>query len=305
MLILLQIAVIILVTRIVGHFLMKIGQPLVIGEIIGGIILGPSVLGKLAPAVEISLFPQSSLGNLQILGQLGLTLFMFVVGAEIDLTMFRKQTFAVIVISQSSIIAPFLVGLAGGSLLYGLLAPRGISFLSWELFIGIAVSITAFPVLVRILQERGMSRSRVGVLAITCAAADDVISWCLLAVVVAIVKAQSAWSSVYTIVLGSGFVLTMLVVVRPLLKKWLSVSRDKGVSEKNKLVILLLLLLFSASSAELIGIHSLFGAFLAGIIVPADQNLKESLVNRIEYISVILCCHYFLHFQVCGHRSGW
>src|SRR5580700_2304381 len=162
LLILVQIAVILVVTRVVGYFLGKIGQPPVIGEIIGGTILG----------------------------HVGLVLFMFVVGTEIDLSVDRKRARAVIVICQSSIVVPFLLGLAGGYWLYRELAPPGVSFLSWELFIGISVSITAFPVLARILRERGLSGSKAGILALTCAALDDVLSWCMLAVVVAIVKAQ-------------------------------------------------------------------------------------------------------------------
>jgi Kef-type K+ transport system membrane component KefB len=304
LLLLVQIAAIIVVARVVGYFLVKIGQPSVVGEIIGGIILGPSLLGKLFPAVEAKLFPEDSLFTLQMLGQVGLILFMFMVGAEMDLAAIRKQARAVIVIGQSSIIVPFLLGLAGGYWLYKELAPPGISFLSWELFIGISVSITAFPVLARIIQERGLSGSRAGTLALTCAAVDDVVSWCLLAVVVAIVKAQSGWNSIYTIALSLGFVLLMLLGARPLLERLLPAAGVQGVAKKNTMGILFILVLFSASVTELIGIHALFGAFLAGVIVPPNQTFRKSLVDKIEHVSVILLLPLFFAFSGLRTQIG-
>jgi Kef-type K+ transport system membrane component KefB len=304
LLLLVQIAAIIVVARVVGYFLVKIGQPSVVGEIIGGIILGPSLLGKLFPAVEAKLFPEDSLFTLQMLGQVGLILFMFMVGAEMDLAAIRKQARAVIVIGQSSIIVPFLLGLAVGYWLYKELAPPGISFLSWELFIGISVSITAFPVLARIIQERGLSGSRAGTLALTCAAVDDVVSWCLLAVVVAIVKAQSGWNSIYTIALSLGFVLLMLLGARPLLERLLPAAGVQGVAKKNTMGILFILVLFSASVTELIGIHALFGAFLAGVIVPPNQTFRKSLVDKIEHVSVILLLPLFFAFSGLRTQIG-
>jgi Kef-type K+ transport system membrane component KefB len=276
LLILVQIAVILVVTRVVGYFLGKIGQPPVIGEIIGGTILG----------------------------HVGLVLFMFVVGTEIDLSVVRKRARAVIVICQSSIVVPFLLGLAGGYWLYRELAPPGVSFLSWELFIGISVSITAFPVLARILRERGLSGSKAGILALTCAALDDVLSWCMLAVVVAIVKAQSACGSIYTIAFAIVFVSLMLIVVRPLLRKWLAAEGEQGEVKRGTMVILFLLLLVSSSLAELIGIHALFGAFLAGVVVPQNQNFRKSIVDKVEHVSVILLMPLFFAFSGLRTQIG-
>jgi Kef-type K+ transport system membrane component KefB len=300
-LILVQIVVILAVTRTVGFFLTRIGQPSVVGEIIGGIILGPSLLGRIFPAAEAKLFPPDSLFNLQMLGQVGLILFMFVVGMEIDLPTLRKQTRAAIIIGHASIIFPFLLGLAGGYWLYPALAPPGISLLSWELFIGISVSITAFPVLARILQERGLTRDRTGVLAITCAAMVDVVSWCILAAVVAIVKAQSAWNTIFTMIFAAGFVLIMLLGVRPLLGRLLADEGRRGAVGKSPMVILFGLLLISATIAQLIGIHALFGAFLAGVVVPSNQHLRKSLVERTEYVSLILLLPLF--FAYSGLRT--
>jgi Kef-type K+ transport system membrane component KefB len=293
--ILIQTVTILIATRIVGYAMARIGQPSVIGEIIAGIILGPSLLGQLFPAAEAFLFPKESMFNLQMLGQLGLILFMFVIGTELDLSLIRRQARAAIIISHSSIIVPFTIGLAIAYFLYPRFAPQDISFLSFALFMGISVSITAFPVLARILQERRLTGTPIGTMAITCAATDDVTAWCLLAIVVAIVKTRSTGNAVYTIALAAGFVLLMLLAVRPLLKRLL---RDNGgAMSRNSMAVLFVLLLFSACVAEYIGIHALFGAFLAGVVVPHNIDLKKSIVDKIEYVSVILLLPLFFAFS--------
>ena len=300
----LQIAVILVFTKFLGYFLAKVGQPSVIGEIIGGIVLGPSVLGYFFPSAEEFLFPQNSMFNLQILGQIGLILFMFVIGTELDLSIVRKQARAAIIISHSSIIVPFTLGLGAAYFLYGRFASPAISFLSFALFIGIAVSITAFPVLARIIQERGLTGSRVGAMAITCAATDDITAWCLLAIVVAVVKTGSLGNSVYTIVLALGYVLLMMLVIRPLLKKLLTPSGGSDAISKNMMALMFVLLLCSAYVAESIGIHALFGAFLAGVIMPANVNFRRNVVDKIEYVSVILLLPLFFVFSGLRTRIG-
>lgn len=188
---LLQIIAIIFTARAFGFLFRKIGQPSVIGEIAAGIFLGPSVLGLIFPSCNEFLFPQNSLGNLQLFSQLGLILFMFVVGMEVDLKILKSKAGNAIVISHASIIIPYALGMGLAYFLYKKYAPEGTSFLSFSLFIGIAMSITAFPVLARIIKERNMSNTRIGNLAITCAAADDITAWCILAAVISIAKAGS------------------------------------------------------------------------------------------------------------------
>ena len=218
-LLLAQIVTIIFVARILGWICKKIGQPTVIGEIIAGIILGPSLLSLYFPEAASSLFPINSLGNLQFLSQIGLILFMFVVGMELDLNVLKNKAHEAVVISHASIIIPFSLGLVLAYFMYNSFAPEGIQFLSFGLFLGIAMSITAFPVLARIVQERGLHKTRIGTIVITCAAADDITAWCILAAVIAIVKAGSFVSALYIIALATLYVALMIYLVRPFLKR--------------------------------------------------------------------------------------
>lgn len=214
-----QIITIILVARIFGWIFKKIGQPSVIGEIIAGIVLGPSLLGLYFPEVSAALFPVASLGNLKFLSQIGLILFMFVIGMELDLKVLKNKANEAIVISHASIIIPFTLGIGLAYFVYNQFAPEGVKFLSFSLFMGIALSITAFPVLARIVQERGIHKTKLGAIVITCAAADDITAWCILAVVIAIVKAGTFVSSLYIIMLAVLYVAAMIYIVKPFLKR--------------------------------------------------------------------------------------
>ncbi len=191
---LLQIITIIIVARFFGWIFRKIGQPTVIGEIIAGIFLGPSLVGMYFPEYSALLFPVESLGNLQFLSQIGLILFMFVIGMELDLKVLKNKANDAVVISHASIVIPFALGIGLSYFVYHQFAPAGVEFLSFSLFMGIAMSITAFPVLARIVQERGIHKTKLGTIVITCAAADDITAWCILAAVIAIVKAGSFMS---------------------------------------------------------------------------------------------------------------
>jgi len=210
---------IILVARLFGWFFKKIGQPSVIGEIIAGIALGPSLLGLYFPDFFHALFPSNSLENLKFLSQIGLILFMFVIGMELDIKVLKNRAKEAIVISHASIVIPFALGIGLAYFVYDRFAPVGVKFLSFSLFMGIAMSITAFPVLARIVQERGMHKTKLGAIAITCAAADDITAWCLLAVVIAIVKAGTFESSMYIISLAALYVILMIYLVKPFLKR--------------------------------------------------------------------------------------
>ena len=176
-LLLFQIITLVLVARIFGWIFRKIGQPSVIGEIIAGIVLGPSLFGMYLPEMKEALFPVASLGNLQLLSQIGLILFMFVIGMELDLKVLKNKAKEAVVISHASIIIPFALGVGLSYYIYHQFAPPGIEFLSFSLFMGIAMSITAFPVLARIVQERGIHKTKLGTIVITCAAADDITAW--------------------------------------------------------------------------------------------------------------------------------
>ena len=200
-----QIVTIIIVARIFGWVFRKIGQPSVIGEIIAGIALGPSLLKLYFPEFSEALFPAESLSNLQFLSQIGLILFMFVIGMELDLKILKNRANEAVVISHASIVFPFTLGIGLAYFVYYRFAPEGVPFLSFALFMGIAMSITAFPVLARIVQERGIHKTKLGAIVITCAAADDITAWCLLAAVIAIVKAGSFVSAIYILLAAIMF----------------------------------------------------------------------------------------------------
>ncbi|WP_293872388.1 cation:proton antiporter [Flavobacterium sp.] len=295
-LLLFQIITIVLVARIFGWIFRKIGQPSVIGEIIAGIVLGPSLFGMYFPDMKEALFPVASLGNLQLLSQIGLILFMFVIGMELDLKVLKNKANEAVVISHASIVIPFALGIGLSYYIYHQFAPAGIEFLSFSLFMGIAMSITAFPVLARIVQERGIHKTRLGTIVITCAAADDITAWCILAVVIAIVKAGSFVSSLYVIGLALIYVLTMLFVVKPFLKRVGDLYAKKSNIKKSVVAIFLLTLIVSSYLSEIIGIHALFGAFLMGAIMPDIAKFRNVFIDKVEDVSVILLLPLFFVF---------
>ena len=295
-LLLVQIMVVLSVARLLGSLCRRVGQPSVVGEIIAGIALGPSLLGAALPQVTGALFPSASLQNLSLLAQIGLVLFMFVIGIELDLGLIKNKAREAVVISHASIVFPFFLGIALSLALYGPYAPSDTSFLSFALFMGIAMSITAFPVLARIIQERNMTRTTVGTIAITCAAADDVTAWCLLAAVVAIVQAGTLSSALFTLLLTVIYLATMLRMVAPFLSRLSTLYPSQETVGKPVMAVIFMVLLLSAWSTEIIGIHALFGAFLAGAIMPADHNFRRILTERIEDVAMVLLLPLFFVF---------
>jgi Kef-type K+ transport system membrane component KefB len=297
----LQIITIIAFARIFGFLCRKIGQPTVIGEIIAGIVLGPSLLGAIAPSVSIFLFPPESLYILQFFSQIGLILFMFIVGMDIDLKILGNKAPEAFLVSHASIIIPFALGMLLAYYIFINFAGEGVTFLSFALFIGISMSITAFPVLARILQERGMLKTKLGTLAITCAAIDDISAWCLLASLIAIVKAGSFMSSIFTILLSVVYVVFMLIIVRPLLRKFSDIFNTKEGVSKAVVAVFLVTCLCSAYITEVIGIHALFGAFVAGVIMPPAIKIRSILIEKIEDTAIILLLPIF--FVISGLRT--
>ena len=296
-----QIITIIIVARLLGWVCKKVGQPAVIGEIIAGIILGPSFLGMYFPGFSSALFPVKSLGNLNFLSQIGLILFMFIVGLELDLKMLKNKAKDVVIISHASIIVPFTLGTGLAYFIYKSFAPAGIQFSSFSLFLGIAMSITAFPVLARILQERGLQKTRIGAMVITCAAANDVAGWCLLAVVIAIVKAGSFVSTLYMIVLAAAYVFLMIKVIRPLLRRMADAQSVNEQLNKPLVATFFITLILSAYATQLIGIHALFGAFMAGVIIPGSHRFKNIIIEKVEDITLLILLPLF--FVYTGLRT--
>lgn len=303
-LLLIQIVTIILAAKFFGWVCTKIGQPTVVGEMIAGIMLGPSLLGLYFPEISAFLFPKRSLGNLQFLSQIGLILFMFIVGMELDLKVLRSKTREAIVISHASIIFPFTLGVGLAYFIYHLFAPESVQFLSFALFMGIAMSITAFPVLARIVQERGITRTKLGAIAITCAAADDITAWCILAAVIAITKAGSFVSSLYTIIFAVAYVLLMVKVVRPFLARIGNIYNSKESLTKPIVAIFLLTLIVSAGVTEVIGIHALFGAFMAGAIMPDNVKFRNLFIEKVEDVALVILLPLFFVFTGLRTQVG-
>ena len=279
-----QIIVILVLAGLFRRLFRSIGQPPVMGEMVAGIVLGPSVLGLLYPPALAFLFPVSSLETLRQLSQIGVVLFMFVVGMELDVRLVREKGSAAVMISHASIIVPFLLGSALSLFLYRELASPGTSFTAFALFIGVAMSITAFPVLARILEDRQLSQTTLGSIAITCAAVDDVTAWCILALVIALVKSTGLATSMMTIGLTLVFATAMIFVVRPQLARVIK-EPDSQMHRRRLIPVILAFVLACALITETIGIHALFGAFIAGVVMPSKPEFRIFLKDKLEAFS--------------------
>ena len=307
---LLQLLVILVAARLAGRAIQFIGQPPVIGEMIAGLALGPSLLGAISPQTLEYLFPADSLIPLSALSQLGVLLFMFVVGLRLDLNLLRDKARAAVATSYASIAAPFVMSVALAPLLHETLAPSGVGLLPFSLFFGAAMSVTAFPVLARILTDRGLLQTRIGSVAIASAAVDDVTAWCILAGVVAVARAsQDATTAAgreffVTILSSAAYVVLVATAGRRLLAEWLEARA--GLSMTSYLVSgAVILALASAWATEALGIHALFGAFLAGTIIPRRVgNLAPAtgIADRVEDVVGTVLLPVF--FAITGLRTS-
>jgi Kef-type K+ transport system membrane component KefB len=309
-LVLLALAGVILAGRLLGSALSRLGQPPVIGEVIGGISLGPSLLGWLCRpwtgSGESPLLPTEAAPALGLVAQLGVILYMFLVGVEFNEAVFRKLARPAAIVSAASILVPFACGVGMAVWLHGRLAPEGTPLLSFVLFVGAALAITAFPVLARILTDRGIATSDLGVLALSCAAVADVKAWWLLAVVAGVVRSQVA-GALAVVLLAVAYVAVMLLVVRPIVS-WLVRGGDDRPVSQAALALVFGALLLSALATERIGIHALFGAFLFGVVIPHDSPLAKKLGGLKELVTVLLMPAFFAYTGMrtqIGLISGW
>ena len=292
----LQIVVVVAAARLAGGILARFGQPRVVGEMAAGLMLGPSVLGRIAPSLSAELFPAASLGFVDALAQVGLLLFMFLVGLELDAANLRRRWHTAALTSHASITAPFLLGTALAIALYSWLAPTGVSFTPFALFMGAAMSVTAFPVLARILADRGMTSTPLGALALVCAAVGDVTAWCILAAVVAVARAEGATSLAITLAGTAGYLLVMFTIGRRLLAHVAMRAARPGATAQGHLAVVMLLTLASAWVTERLGIHALFGAFLVGALLPPSGAITEMLRSRLHDLMVVLLLPLFFAF---------
>jgi len=293
--VLIALAVVIATARALGSLFKRLRQPPVIGEIIAGILLGPSLLGRVAPAASAFLLPKAVAPYLGIISQVGVILYMFLVGLELDPSLLKKRGHATVAISHASIITPFVLG-AGISLwLYPMLSTSDVPFTCFSLFLGVSMSVTAFPVLARILTDRRIHTTRMGVIALTCAAVDDVTAWCLLAFVVSIVQARAA-GAVLTAGLAVGFIAAVVLIVRPAMVKLARVYGNRGRLTQGVMALVFVALLLSSCATEVIGIHAVFGAFALGAVIPHDSSLARDLTDRLEDIVIVLLLPAFFAF---------
>jgi Kef-type K+ transport system membrane component KefB len=299
---LLALAAVVVVGRLLGQLFRFVGQPPVIGEVVGGIVLGPSLLGYLFPAAYLFILPPAIASSLNVFAQLGIVIYMFLVGLELNPEFLRSRIRSTIAISHASIVLPFGLGAGLAWYIYPRFSANGVPFTSFALFLGLAMSITAFPVLARILSDSGLNRTELGTIALTCAATGDVTAWCLLAFVAGVVQA-SATSIVSIAALTVGFIAFMFIVVRPFIVKAVR-AKDDRYPAQGTIVFNLAGMLLAAVTTEAIGIHAIFGAFLFGAVIPHDSMLARVLKQSLENLVTVLLLPAFFAFTGMRTQIG-
>jgi Kef-type K+ transport system membrane component KefB/nucleotide-binding universal stress UspA family protein len=300
-LVLVEVLIVIGLSRLVGLAFRWINQPLVIGEIVAGIMLGPSLFGLVAPGLASTLFPPETIPFLNVLSQVGLIFFMFLIGLELNPKYLSGNLEIAVLTSHVSILVPFSLGTLLAVLLYPLVSNASVSFTAFALFLGAAMSITAFPVLARIITENNLQKTRLGTLALTCAAVDDVTAWCLLAVAIAVAHTGSIVKALPTILYSLIYIGLMMTVGRIFLKRLASYYRRTGRLSQLVLALIYMAVVASALITELIGIHLIFGAFLLGAAMPKNAGLVRELAIKTEDFVLIFLLPVF--FAYSGLRT--
>lgn len=298
--VLLALVVIVATARVCGALVARLHQPSVMGEVLAGILLGPSLLGQVAPAAMHYIQPPAIAPILSSIAQVGVVLFMFLVGLEFDAARLGRRTRAMVVISQVSIVVPFALGMGLAVFLYPRLSTAGVPFTVFALFLGVSLSVTAFPVLARILADRGLQSSDLGLIALSCAAVGDVTAWCLLAFVTAVASAavSSAWM---TVVVTAVYLAAMFTVVRPLVGRAVRAQELRGIVSQGAIALAVAGMLLSALATEAAGVHAIFGAFLAGAVIPHDSRLAQTITRALADLVVVLFLPVF--FASTGMRT--
>ena len=292
---LMAMAAVIVVGRLLAPLFRAVGQPPVIGEVIAGIVLGPSLLGRLSPDAFRYILPADVAPFLGIVAQLGVILYMFLVGLELNPDVVRQRVHAAVTTSLASILLPFALGWVLAVYLYPRFATSGVAFTHFALFVGVAMSITAFPVLARILTDRGMTRTELGALALSCAAVDDITAWCLLAFIVGVVQATAGGGVVLVILMTLAFIAFMFTVVRPIAVRVARQVEDRDPPHAT-IAMVVVAILAAALATEGIGVHAIFGAFLLGTVIPHDSRLARAIKGRFEDLVTILLLPAFFAF---------
>lgn len=299
---LLSVAVLVACARIAGLVARRLGQPQVVGEMAMGIALGPSLLGWIAPDVSRVLFPPGNHAHLNTLSQLGLLLFMFLVGLEFDLKRLRQLGHTAVLASHASITLPMLLGVLLALYLYPRVSSADVAFHEFALFMGAAMSVTAFPVLARILREHRLQDTRLGTVAIACAAVDDVTAWCMLAGIVALVRASQDAVPVPWMLAGLAVFVVGVTLLRHLgLGAFLTRFERTGRISENGVALLLTIVMAASVTTEWLGLHLLFGAFFVGVMVPKTPAFVDAITSKFELIATTLLLPIF--FAYTGLRT--
>jgi Kef-type K+ transport system membrane component KefB len=288
---LIALAAVVVVGQLLAKLFVYLGQPPVIGEVVAGILLGPSLLG---PDISARILPPSVAPFLGAIAQLGVILYMFLVGLELNARLLRQRAHTTVAISHASIVVPFVLGAWLALWLYPRLSTSDVPFTSFALFMGVAMSITAFPVLARILTDRGISRTELGVVALSCAATDDVTAWCLLAFVVGVARSQVE-TAVLVAVWTIAYIAVMLFVIRPAVRRFVRSAEARSPTREAD-VLVFVALLISAIATEAIGIHAVFGAFLLGAIIPHDSVIAKTFTGHLHHVVTVLLLPAFFAF---------
>ncbi|MBY0497344.1 MAG: cation:proton antiporter [Cyanobacteria bacterium] len=301
--VLLALTVIMLTARLVGALFRQFDQPAVIGEVVGGILLGPSLLGRLSPELQAAILPSEIAPVISVIAQLGVILYMFLVGLELDLGALRGSVSKTMMIALAAIVVPFAFGAMLALALHNAISPDHVDRTSFVVFIGVALSITAFPVLARILEDRGLQRTPLGILALTCAAINDAIAWCLLAFAVSVMQATPS-AAIRTAALTALYIGVMLTAGRALAKAAAArLDRSTHLGEQSVALVLVAVLLSSVAT-EFIGIHAIFGAFLIGTIIPHDSQVSMRVTERIADIVRVMFLPAFFAFTGLRTQIG-
>lgn len=290
----LTLVVVISIARFFGMLFRRVGQPAVMGEVFGGVVMGPSLIGGHFPELSAAVFHPEALVFLRHIAEVGITLYLFLMGLEIDLPRLKKSAKSAVLISQLSILLPFILGVGLAKFIYLDYAPHGVGFAEFALFTGVCLSITAFPVLARILSDSALHKTSLGDLALTCAAIDDITAWCLVAVITGIMSTSLGGAGL-TVLLTVVYVVAMILVVRPYIEKLL--PRLEKTSERVPQALLAFVVLGALGSAaltDLIGIHAFFGAFMFGAIIPHNSLIARDVSARLhDFIAILFLPAFF------------
>ncbi|GAB1823607.1 cation:proton antiporter [Herbidospora sp. RD11066] len=298
--------VILAASAVCGRLALMVHQPRVLGEMVAGVLLGPTLFGWLFPAAQQTLFPPEIKPILYVLSTIGLTLYMFLVGAGLDHSASSPgQVGRAGVLALSGFLPSLLLGFGVGLLFYGSLSDGSVSTFEFALFLGGALSLTAFPMLARILYERGLQNSPIGRLTLVAASVDDAVAWCLLALLTALHLGTGTGGALRTIALTALFAVFMLKVVAPLLRPLGTRFAKTGVFTPAMMYVVVLVPLTSGWLTDWIGVYAVFGGFLAGLAMPRDPKFREALHGRMmEVVSTLLLPTFFTFSGLNTHLDG-